>query len=63
MKKIKELSYCRPGSCCPRFFLYIDKSNDQWLEITDDFGSSVKMIVDKQSLLDIVNNLFDVDKK
>ncbi len=58
MKKIKELSYCRPGSCCPIFSLFRD-GESLWLEIQDDFGGKIKIIGNKEELIKTIEELFD----
>lgn len=57
MKKIKEITYCRPKSCCPIFSLYKD-NEDLWLEIVDDFGGKVKILADKNKLIETIEKIF-----
>ena len=58
MKKINELSFCRPNSCCPKFSLLIDDVGEKWLEIKDDFGGIIRIVADKDAIKDILDKLF-----
>jgi hypothetical protein len=54
LKILKSVTFCHPGSCCPKFNLTMDG----WLIILDDFGGSIKIKADKELLMKTIKDLF-----
>jgi len=59
MRIIREVSFCKAGSCCPQFRIIRDQNGKSWLEIEDDSGKSIKIEADKELLYETIEKLFE----
>lgn len=63
MKKIsEEIAFCKNGSCCEKFCVVIENGKE-YLQITDDFGSSVLVKSDELGIIDVIERVYRSIKK